>query len=347
MIHTAGNPNAGSWTPYGCLIDQTGTLWSASLGGALGKIENTASNVGPYPVSSFAGGFNYGIGLGNNLVYLGSSNQQFDPLTNTFSAIPNMTVSTSGIVVDGAGAIIGGASTIRKVTSAGALAWQAPLQAGGSGAVGIQVDSNNDVWQMGFVFAGTMQKYRGTDGAPLGVFPVGKFPYTYSDAAGFAARNVTTSTGTWTVTYDGSANGTGWGTVNWTENLPAGTSIGVRVRAADVEALLPLQAYQAVANNVAFAGVTGRYIQIESRLTANAQDQSPILFDLTVNSVASNVCDVDLDGDVDRIDIGLIRSAIGTPPTAGDPRDANGDGMITINDARFCVLRCTRDNCGI
>ena len=46
---TAGNPSVGSWQPYGCLIDKAGVLWSASLGGPLGKIENTASNTGPYP----------------------------------------------------------------------------------------------------------------------------------------------------------------------------------------------------------------------------------------------------------------------------------------------------------
>ncbi len=43
-------PVAVSWTPYGCMIDKDGTLWSASLGSTLGKITNTASNAGPYTV---------------------------------------------------------------------------------------------------------------------------------------------------------------------------------------------------------------------------------------------------------------------------------------------------------
>lgn len=341
---TAGKPSAGSWTPYGCLIDRDGVLWSASLSGIVGKIENTASNAGPWAVSSFAGGFNYGIALGNSLVYLGSSNQQFNPATNTFAAIPNMTVSTSGIVVDGNGSIIGGASTIRKVSSAGALQWQAPLQAGASSAVGIQVDSNNDVWQMGFTAAGRMQKYRGTDGAPLGVFPVGAFPYTYSDAAGFAARNVTNPTGTWTVVFDGGAAGTPWGTVSWTDLVPQGASVQVSVRAANAVGDLAALAYQDVAKGAQFAA-SGRYIQILTRLNANANRDSPILFDLTVNSIASGVCDVDLDGDVDSADVALIRAAYGQTPAPNDPRDANGDGVISVNDARYCALRCTRTNC--
>jgi hypothetical protein len=56
-------------------------------------------------------------------------------------------------------------------------------------------------------------------------------------------------------------------------------------------------------------------------------------------------CDIDGDQDVDRADITLIQSAIGQTPTANDPRDANGDGKITVNDSRFCALRCTRPSC--
>lgn len=56
-------------------------------------------------------------------------------------------------------------------------------------------------------------------------------------------------------------------------------------------------------------------------------------------------CDIDGDGDVDKLDTNLIRAAIGQVPGAGDPRDANLDGKITINDVRACVLQCTRPSC--
>ena len=340
---TAGQPNAGNWTPYGCLIDKNGVLWSASLGSVLGKITNTGSNVGPYDVASFGGMSNYGIGLGNDKVYVGSGNLVFDPATNTSAAIPNMAVSTSGIVIDGSGNIIGGNQTIRKVSPAGALLWQAPLQAGGSYSVGIQVDSNNDVWQMGFTSAGRMQKYRGTDGAPLGTFPVGNYPYTYSDAAGFAARNSTTPTGTWTVTYDGGAAGMAWDKINWTDTVPAGAAVLVQMRTANAVADLPAAAYQPVTKNAALAA-TGRFIQVQARLNANPNNDSPVLFDLTIFSKDA-VCDVDADGDVDLNDITLIRTAIGQVPGAADPRDATLDGKITINDVRACTLKCTKPSC--
>jgi hypothetical protein len=59
----------------------------------------------------------------------------------------------------------------------------------------------------------------------------------------------------------------------------------------------------------------------------------------------SMACDVDRDGDIDQNDISLIRNAIGQVPVANDPRDANADGKITINDVRACTLKCTRASC--
>jgi len=59
-------------------------------------------------------------------------------------------------------------------------------------------------------------------------------------------------------------------------------------------------------------------------------------------------CDVDTDGDVDRLDISLIISARNTPAGGpDDPRDANGDGTITVLDARACIRQCNLAGCAI
>jgi hypothetical protein len=51
---------------------------------------------------------------------------------------------------------------------------------------------------------------------------------------------------------------------------------------------------------------------------------------------------------VDRQDVALIVAARSTPASGpDDPRDADGDGMITVLDARRCVLECTVPQCGI
>jgi len=56
--------------------------------------------------------------------------------------------------------------------------------------------------------------------------------------------------------------------------------------------------------------------------------------------------DLDNDGDVDRDDLNIILAARNTPASGpDDPRDLDGDGMITALDARKLVTLCTRPRC--
>ncbi len=57
------------------------------------------------------------------------------------------------------------------------------------------------------------------------------------------------------------------------------------------------------------------------------------------------LCDADGDGDVDRDDIAAIFAARNQSADPGDPRNSDGDGTITVLDARVCVLRCTLPLC--
>src|SRR5690606_6409683 len=57
-------------------------------------------------------------------------------------------------------------------------------------------------------------------------------------------------------------------------------------------------------------------------------------------------CDVDGDLFVDRSDIDAIVAARNQPASgADDPRDADGDGTITVYDARACTLACGNPEC--
>lgn len=59
------------------------------------------------------------------------------------------------------------------------------------------------------------------------------------------------------------------------------------------------------------------------------------------------LCDADGDRDVDSQDIREIGLAKGTPSAGpGDLRDIDGDGMITLLDARQCVAQCDEAQCG-
>lgn len=58
------------------------------------------------------------------------------------------------------------------------------------------------------------------------------------------------------------------------------------------------------------------------------------------------LCDADGDYDVDSNDIAAIGATKGTPSSgSGDLRDVDGDGMITVLDARQCVQSCTLPKC--
>lgn len=58
-------------------------------------------------------------------------------------------------------------------------------------------------------------------------------------------------------------------------------------------------------------------------------------------------CDADGNGAIDSRDINIISSSIGQTPGANDPRDANVDGRITINDVRMCTQKCAKAKCAI
>lgn len=57
-------------------------------------------------------------------------------------------------------------------------------------------------------------------------------------------------------------------------------------------------------------------------------------------------CDADGDMIVDADDIAAIGQAKGTPALPGDPLDIDGDGFITVLDARQCVAMCDMPQCG-
>jgi Dockerin type I domain len=62
-------------------------------------------------------------------------------------------------------------------------------------------------------------------------------------------------------------------------------------------------------------------------------------------AIARAACDVNTDGKIDITDIQAITQARNMPATPGDPRDVDGDGKITVLDARQCTLKCTNARC--
>lgn len=339
---------SGAWNPYGCTVDKNGILWSATIGSGSGGFGRVDTNTGATTqIASPYHPYNYGIAQGNGKIYQapyvgGYGWSAYNPTTATWERSID-SYNGAGIAIDGEGNILStDYGCIRKYRATDkALLWQ---KCEGGTTYGVMIDGNNDVWVMNTSTYRTT-KYRGTDGTLVGFLPTGLNPYVYTDGSGLTTKNTTVNKlGTWTVVYDGGTNGTAWGKINWTDTVPSGASIEVLARASDNPAALDLQNYVPVTKNVNLSGVSGRYVQVRTRLQMNTANQSPVLYDLSINS-ALTVCDVDLDGDVDINDLGLIRAGIGKPLLANDPRNANGDAVIDARDVRVCTFKCTRANC--
>lgn len=357
-VSTNGQPN------YGCLIDQNGTLWGANWSnGALTRIGNTASNTGPYTVHTLGmPNAVYGLALrrdANNFTHVimgGSCNSYVehvdnpaDPGNNNWAKPAAANYCTYAVGTDNDGNILASKRDggVVKFHPSGGVLWDKGSQVGSSDSRGVIADADNAIWQVHRA-THNMAKYAGSNGDFMGIIGVGFEPYTYSDASGTAALSITTKTGSWTVAHDSGASATAWGTVSWNATVPSGGGLATAVRAADTVAGLAAQTFQNVTSGLPFAGQIGRYIEIKVTFNANPQNQSPVLFDLTVASAALPRCDADRDGDVDKVDLALISRARGQPASgAGDPRDGDGDGQITPNDVKVCLTQCTRANCAI
>ena len=354
--HTIAGPVNTGAVNYGCLIDDDGTLWGASWGNnRLHKIENTGSDTGPFPFTAIAVPQIYGLALGKAAdgttnVYMGGSCNsyvQYNPLTGvTYPADVNYCTYAVGTDNDGNVLVSKtGGGVVKFNPLNGAVIWDKDSQVGSSDSRGVIADANNNIWQV-HRQSHNMAKYDGTNGNFLGVLPVGYEPYTYSDASGTAAQSITTKTGTWSVVKDGGANTTQWNNVSWntSQPMPTGALVEAEARVANNQSDLAGLPWVPVANG-ANPGLTGRYIEARVRLTANTLGQSPVVYDVTISSASQAVCDIDLDGDIDKLDLALISKARGQKPTANDPRDANLDGKIDPADVKACIPKCTRANC--
>lgn len=344
----AGPISVAPNTPYGSVVDASGMLWGASLSNNLTKLNtNTNTFVGTY----YHSGSNYGIGYGNGRVYLGSASpvRQFDPATNTFTninlgfgAYAVSTGANGDILVHGAPS--GGYGGATRIRPDGSIRWTKPNQVGagdyqGRGAV---PDANDDVWTIN-LDTNNVQKYDGVTGNPLGVYPVGYRPYTYSDATGSTFVQ-TIGLGRWTVVFDTGINGVDDAVISWNASVPGQSGLVVSTAASDTKSNVGQYNsgdFVPVSNGTT-ASLAGRYQALQVTFTSDpATNQSPVLYDITIQ--APKPCpSLDLNGDgcVDRTDLNLIIAGIRIG--SQDSRfDANCDGRVDISDSRYLTTKFT------
>ncbi len=148
----------------------------------------------------------------------------------------------------------------------------------------------------------------------------------------------------WRVTYDSGYANNAWGLVSWNSDEPEDSRLDVILATSEdgIQFSDPQQV------SVGPAGVPlGRYLRIQVNFIRATNGASPQLFDVKVtHQPKPGKCDVDHDGDIDRLDITAIYADRNQPATGpDDPRDADSNGVINILDGRRCTGLCTQARC--
>jgi streptogramin lyase len=165
----------------------------------------------------------------------------------------------------------------------------------GNGPTGVAVDDDGKVWACN-LYDNKITRIDPADNSFIQKdIPGSGGHYSYSDMTGIISRTITTKIGTWTVNFDSGEADTPWGKVSWNSFEPDGTSVTVRVRSSNDGA--SWSGWRSVGNDAWFSGTPdGRYLQIETTQQIITGDESPILYDLTVN-VGIIQAEVDFDPD--------------------------------------------------
>lgn len=292
----SGLPVAGTQFNAGCggyggLIDGSGVLWSASLSPVLLRVDT--ANLAT-ATCLFTNNTCYGLGIdgfGNiwNSNFCNNTITQYAPDGTQMGVFPTFGSCGRGVAVTPADNHVwianSGESSVTRLDNNGNFLKKIPV---GNCPTGVSVDSNGKVWSTNLCTDDASRIDPNGDIDGLGIVDLtvalgpGAGPYNYSDMTGTVVIGSTSPQGTWTVVYDTGSAGTTGCEVSWTSSEPAGTSVGVEVRAADNIADLPAEVFVAVINGGA-TGVTGRYIEIRATLSRDpGVNDTPILYDLTI-----------------------------------------------------------------
>ncbi len=298
----------GGVQPYGAAIGSDGVLWTLSPGAGLMTSIDTEEGVqGPVltPRTRDDCAVGYGIAIDNEdrvwvAGFLCDSVMRYDPIGNRWFEVPLPDdAPTRGVAADDRGNIFVSASHeyIRfrpggaDIGPAIARVYQFSAEDGsgmrvhgtadrplpGGGTVGLGLDARGNVWGVNQVSASVFRLNPTTGVATE--FPVGNFPYTYSDFTGYALRTFTAPSGIYRTRIEGcSAGPTEWEEMIFDASVPPGASVEVRARTAAVEARLDDAAWQPLPLESPISLESLRresWLELEFQLVASEDDASP------------------------------------------------------------------------
>jgi streptogramin lyase len=277
---------------YGAVIDGSGILWSSAQ--ARNHILRLDPSTSP-PTTSIVkpDHFVYGMGIDylGHLFISGWESQKFsrvdilaDPPVVDWTLTKPELRQARGVACTSDNDVWVASTwnnSVYRYDNGGNLKATFAIDSGVNGPTGVAVDAAGKVWACNLGDDNIVRIDPATNTVDLiKTLPYSGGHYSYSDMTGIVARTITTKTGTWTVIHDSGAPDTPWGTVSWTSDEPAGTSVTVSVRSSNDSAW---SAAETAANGVPLTATPdGRYLEITTTLKITSGDESPILYDLTV-----------------------------------------------------------------
>ncbi|MDO8870259.1 MAG: hypothetical protein Q7V10_05855 [Methanobacteriaceae archaeon] len=286
-------------TPYGAVIDQNGILWSSGNTGnnvlRLDPSNNTFTRIN-LPHKS------YGLALDrNNHLFVSGLDHYRITCINVLNGTILWTKSASyaqGITVSDDGDIWTADNvkgTVTRYSNNGIF--KATIIVGRTPS-GVSVDNMGKIWAVD-----TNDEYihrinpanNQTDGegnivngVELSKRIVGGTHYGYSDMTGALSNTITTNHGSWDLIHDSGINNALWGVISWNAYIPNGTSVNVRVRSSNDK--VNWSSWEEAINAEYLKSTpNGRYLEVETTLERFKGSVSPILYDLSVRVLKSDI----------------------------------------------------------
>lgn len=295
--------NVAPTSPYGLVIDKGGNVWVTTLGsGSITKIDVRGGD----KITTYSGAkgppCSYGITAdARGFIYTASGQciSRFNPTTETWETfnVPGGQ-SLRGLAVDQknnlwvADTSIGmhhiDASPMPPAAGgASTMIFKQTVRTGSSN-VGAAMDFDDKPWVIsmsgGAGGMGQAIKIDPTTYAPTAV-AVGQGPYTYSDMTGYQLRNASRA-GIFRHVFKGCAPSvTNWSNLTWKADVPNGTMMSMRYRAAATQADLSSAMWQSVTgvspHLLALPAMpVANFLQVEISMTAVDVRLTPTLLEL-------------------------------------------------------------------
>ena len=289
--------------PYGALIDSNGLLWSSNYldinTSAVSHVLIIDTTSKPYNISKVElQQQTYGLGLDyDGFLYVNGYLTKKLSKINTINKTVEWTYSKNELN-QGRGVAVTPDNNVWAVSSANGKVYRYDSNGNlltsngisvGNDPNGVAVDSEGKVWVCNRGDEYIKRIDPSTNAIDLSKQIIGSNGhYSYGDMTGIVSGSITTKKGVWSVVYDSESKDTFWKKVKWTAKLTENSNILVKVRSSNNK--VDWSNWINVTNGLLISeNLSGQYIEIELTMQILKGNESPILYDLCIET-ETNQC---------------------------------------------------------